>query len=101
MRFGPLEAADLPLLHEWLQRPHVRRLWSDHETYENVVEHSSDVILLLSADGRILYASASNAKVLGFPSEERIGRSAFELVHPDDQARVRVRARAQALRARS
>jgi RimJ/RimL family protein N-acetyltransferase len=26
-------------LHEWLQRPHVRRWWSDQETYEEVVGH--------------------------------------------------------------
>ena len=26
-------------MHEWLQRPHVRRWWSDHGTYEEVVEH--------------------------------------------------------------
>ena len=39
LRFRPLQAADLRLLHEWLQRPHVRRWWSDHETYDAVVEH--------------------------------------------------------------
>ncbi len=30
---------DLSLVHEWLQRPHVRRWWSDRETYEEVAEH--------------------------------------------------------------
>jgi RimJ/RimL family protein N-acetyltransferase len=30
---------DLPLLHEWLQRPHVQRWWRERETYEEVVEH--------------------------------------------------------------
>ena len=30
---------DLPLMHEWLQRPHVRRWWNERETYEEVVEH--------------------------------------------------------------
>jgi len=29
---------DLPLLHEWLQRPHVERWWREGETYEKVVE---------------------------------------------------------------
>jgi RimJ/RimL family protein N-acetyltransferase len=37
--FRPLEEADLRLLHEWLQRTHVRRWWSEHETYDDVVEH--------------------------------------------------------------
>ena len=39
LRFRPLEPADLRLLHEWLQRPHVKRWWKDRETYEEVVEH--------------------------------------------------------------
>jgi aminoglycoside 6'-N-acetyltransferase len=34
-----MNADDLRLLHEWLQRPHVRTWWSEHETYEDVVEH--------------------------------------------------------------
>ena len=37
--FCRLAAEDLRLLHEWLQREHVRRWWTKHETYENVVEH--------------------------------------------------------------
>jgi aminoglycoside 6'-N-acetyltransferase-1b len=39
LRFRPLEPADLRLMHEWLQRPHVKRWWRDRETYEEVVEH--------------------------------------------------------------
>ena len=34
-----MEPADLRLVHEWLQRPHVKRWWRDRETYEEVVEH--------------------------------------------------------------
>jgi RimJ/RimL family protein N-acetyltransferase len=34
-----MTADDLRLLHEWLQRDHVRRWWSRRETYEEVVEH--------------------------------------------------------------
>jgi aminoglycoside 6'-N-acetyltransferase len=37
--FRPLAAGDLPLLYEWLQREHVRRWWTDRETYDAVVEH--------------------------------------------------------------
>jgi aminoglycoside 6'-N-acetyltransferase len=37
--FRPLARDDLALLHQWLQREHVRRWWSKHETYEDVVEH--------------------------------------------------------------
>jgi aminoglycoside 6'-N-acetyltransferase len=37
--FRPLTAGDLPLLYDWLQQEHVRRWWTDRETYEEVVEH--------------------------------------------------------------
>jgi RimJ/RimL family protein N-acetyltransferase len=37
--FRRMTAADLRALHEWLQRKHVRRWWSKHETYEDVVQH--------------------------------------------------------------
>ena len=37
--FRPLGEEDLGLLHEWLQRDHVRRWWDKHERYEDVVEH--------------------------------------------------------------
>jgi RimJ/RimL family protein N-acetyltransferase len=57
--FRPLTASDLPLVHEWLQREHVRRWWSERETYEEVVEHylpaiegseATDLYLILSED---------------------------------------------------
>jgi aminoglycoside 6'-N-acetyltransferase len=39
IRFRRLKEDDLPLLHEWLQREHVRRWWDKHETYDQVAEH--------------------------------------------------------------
>lgn len=34
----------MPLLHEWLQRPHVHEWWRDHSTLEEVVEHYGPAI---------------------------------------------------------
>jgi aminoglycoside 6'-N-acetyltransferase Ib len=39
LSFRPMQADDLPLLYEWLQRPHVERWWSERETYDEVVDH--------------------------------------------------------------
>jgi RimJ/RimL family protein N-acetyltransferase len=36
--FRPLTAADLPLLHDWLLREHVKRWWEPEEAYEKTVE---------------------------------------------------------------
>ena len=68
--FRRLTAADLPLLHEWLQREHVRRWWNEHETYEQVVEH-----FLPAIEGREptdLYAILGNARPVGFIQSYRV-----------------------------
>src|SRR4051794_39304996 len=49
-----------------------------------LVQNSSDAVVMLNADGSIRFASESSARLLGYTPEERIGRSAFELMHPDD-----------------
>jgi aminoglycoside 6'-N-acetyltransferase len=62
--FRALEKADLRLMHEWLQREHVRRWWSEHRTYDDVVEH-----YLPSIDGRKptdLYVILLDGRAIGF-----------------------------------
>ena len=54
-----------------------------------LVQNSADAIVTLNADGSIRFASESSARLLGYTVEERIGRSAFELMHPDDTAGAR------------
>ena len=58
--------------------------------FRALIEHSSDAIALSSADGRILYASPSTVRVLGYALEELIGRQGFDLIDPDDQARLQI-----------
>jgi aminoglycoside 6'-N-acetyltransferase len=38
IEFRALTESDLPELHEWLQREHVRRWWHDTSTYEETVD---------------------------------------------------------------
>jgi RimJ/RimL family protein N-acetyltransferase len=62
--FRRLDAADLRLLHEWLQREHVRNWWSKHDTYEEVGEH-----YLPAIDGREptdLYLILLDERPIGF-----------------------------------
>ena len=37
--FRPLTREDLPLVHEWHQRPHVLRWWTMHKTFEETESH--------------------------------------------------------------
>lgn len=52
------------------------------------LEHASDILTVLDEQGGIRYESPSIQHTLGYSPEELIGRSAFELIHPEDLARV-------------
>jgi diguanylate cyclase (GGDEF)-like protein/PAS domain S-box-containing protein len=54
--------------------------------FQAVIENSWDAIVLVGADGTLLYTSPSNPRVLGYTGDELAGRKLFELVHPDDRA---------------
>ncbi len=56
--------------------------------FRALVENSSDGIALLDAGGKVVYASQSCQRVLGYAPEELVGRSFPELVHPEDLERV-------------
>ena len=50
-----------------------------------MLEHTSDIIHVLDAEGRIRYISPSVEHVLGYAPEEMIGRPGYEFVHPKDR----------------
>lgn len=58
----------------------------NEQHFRSLVENASDLISILDGDGTVRYASPSHERVLGYRPEELIGKSAFELVHPDDLA---------------
>lgn len=47
-----------------------------------------DVICVVNREGRFLSVSAASEQVFGYRPEEMVGRSAFEFMHPNDQARI-------------
>ena len=75
-------------------RDAAQRLASEHllseseATYRFVVEHSSDVVLLVGPDNRYQWVSPSIQHILGWEPEDLIGRTMFEFVSPADVARI-------------
>jgi len=65
-----------------------RTLAANEELYRALVENSSDALVLMSREGRVVYASPSTANVIGFTPEERVGSHSNQLLHPDDQPGV-------------
>jgi len=54
------------------------------QRFRALIEHSSDVIVILSAEGKLRYVSASAEPMLGFKPEEATGTGILESVHPED-----------------
>jgi two-component system cell cycle sensor histidine kinase/response regulator CckA len=59
------------------------------QLYRAILENSIDLITFVDADGRILFDSPSSERLLGVLPAERLGRSMFELIHPEDLPRAR------------
>src|SRR5207237_755920 len=58
---------------------------ASEQRFRALLEHSSDVIMLLGADGTVLYASQSTSPVLGYGPTDNVDRHVFELIHPEDR----------------
>ena len=67
---GPARALALPGEGEGLMR--------------SMVQHSSDIMALLSEDGTIRYVSPVVEGVLGYPPEDVVGTKVLSYVHPED-----------------
>ena len=53
--------------------------------FRSLLQHSTDITLVLDADGRVTFASPAVEHVLGLPVGEAVGLRLADLVHPDDR----------------
>ena len=63
-------------------------LRESEERFRALTTNASDLVLILEADGTIRYESQAVERILGYKPEERVGKKAFELIHPDDTEHV-------------
>jgi PAS domain S-box-containing protein len=64
-------------------------LHSREHRYRKMLERSFAGVMLLNDRGTILYASPGTRRVLGYGSEECVGKNVFEFVHPQDRNHAR------------
>lgn len=60
-----------------------------HLPHDKLLDLLLDVVCVVDKDGRFLSVSAASERVFGYRPDEMIGRTAFELMHPDDRAASR------------
>jgi PAS domain S-box-containing protein len=76
-------------MHTTLASGAVNGIESHNCFYRAVVDQMLDLVTITDLGGTILYISPSVERLLGRPSVDRVGRSAFDFVHPDDLELVR------------
>lgn len=57
-----------------------------HLPHDKLLDLLLDVVCVVDKEGRFLSVSAASERVFGFRPEEMVGRTAFEMMHPDDRA---------------
>lgn len=65
-----------------------KALQESEAKYRLISENMTDIIMLLDINGTIQYASPSLGKVMGNPLKSYIGKSSFDLIHPEDKQSV-------------
>jgi len=63
-------------------------LRKSEELLRLITDNMSDMIRVADLKGVNLFTSPSHFKGLGYKPEERVGKSAFDIVHPDDLEKV-------------
>ncbi|TVP89882.1 MAG: sensor domain-containing diguanylate cyclase [Pseudomonadaceae bacterium] len=54
--------------------------------HDQLIDLLLDVVCVVDKDGRFLSVSAASERVFGFRPDEMLGRTTFEMMHPDDRA---------------
>jgi diguanylate cyclase (GGDEF)-like protein/PAS domain S-box-containing protein len=81
---GVLADAATSIQNDIALRLELSRTERNERYFRALVEHAQDVVTVLDVDGVIRYNSPSATAVLGHAPGELLGRSAFDLIHPED-----------------
>ena len=82
---GDLAVALQSIEDETARKQAEESLHQNAKRFRALIEKSSEAIALIAGDGIILYESPAVTRVWGYDVNELIGRSAFELIHPNDE----------------
>ena len=65
-----------------------QELRQSEKRFRSLIENGRDIIVILDEKGFCRYVSPSQERILGYPTAEVLGRSVFELIHPDEMPMV-------------
>ncbi|MEO9005393.1 MAG: PAS domain S-box protein, partial [Ginsengibacter sp.] len=61
-----------------------QKLDKSEKFFRAIIDHSTDMKILATVEGKIFYVSPSITKILGYDTKEILNSSSFEIFHPDD-----------------
>ncbi|MEG5057637.1 EAL domain-containing protein [Microcoleus sp. A2-C5] len=61
-----------------------QELRKSEKRFRSLIENARDIIVILDDKGFCRYVSPSLERILGYPTAEVLGRSVFDLIHPDE-----------------
>lgn len=59
------------------------------QEFRSLVEYLGDMVSIIDADGRVQYQSPAIESILGYDTQETVGDTVWEYVHPDDHTTIR------------
>jgi len=65
------------------------RIINNEKRFRALLQNSTDGLTLLDADAAVMDISPSGNKILGYSYNEMIGKTRFDLIHPDDVQEIR------------
>ncbi|MGE0680387.1 MAG: putative bifunctional diguanylate cyclase/phosphodiesterase [Candidatus Binatia bacterium] len=66
-----------------------RQLHQSIEHFRILIEHSFDLVAILTPEGAVRYVSPSSKLLLGYSQDEWIGANLLSYIHPEDEGAVR------------
>lgn len=67
----------------------IKKISFNERFFRALIEHNSNAITLLNSEGVVIYDSPAANGMLGYSPTEWIGKSVFEIIHPDELENVK------------
>lgn len=89
-RAGELKTTNKHLRQEIIEKEQAEsELRESEERYRGLVEGTDNLVTQVGRDGKFIYVNHTAKSVFGLDPKDCIGLSAFDFIHPDDQARTK------------
>jgi PAS domain S-box-containing protein len=63
-------------------------LKKSEEMFSTITNLSPDIISILDKDGKLVYNSSATLRIHGYTSQDLMGKTTIELIHPDDRDEI-------------